>query len=130
MRDKPSAADPYPAYPAYPAPPTAVTRRQPPARPRLAAEYRLRVTLPSGDTFVATVASQAEAVRLGRRMGHSTWAVERRYVGQWMPVTPQLRSAIIEASKAPRREVDPPEVVADTATTSEPDGAVPAEGGH
>jgi hypothetical protein len=51
--------------------------------------------------------SQADAVSRGRRCGHSTWHIERRYVGEWKATTQELRTAIVSVDRPkPRREVD------------------------
>jgi hypothetical protein len=76
-------------------------------RPRLTAEWRLVITLPrSGVICYFPADSQADAVDRGRKCGHSTWHIERRYVSDWKATTIELRNAIVAVGK-PRREVDP-----------------------
>jgi hypothetical protein len=82
-------------------------------RPRLTAEWRLVITLAdSGVICYIPVEGQEEAVRRGRRSGHMTWHIEKRYVGEWKATTQELRSAIVAVDKPkPRREVDPGVVI-------------------
>jgi hypothetical protein len=85
-----------------------------PARPRLTAEWRLVITLRDAALIVhVPAASQADAAARGRKCGHSTWHIERRYVSDWKATTVELRSAIVAVDKPPLRrevELDPVEV--------------------
>jgi hypothetical protein len=80
-----------------------------PAKPRLSVEWRLAITLPTSGLVVCYPAdSQGDAVDRGRKCGHSTWHIEKRYVAEWKPVTVELRNAILAVDRPkPRREVDP-----------------------
>lgn len=83
-------------------------RSSDPAKPRLVAEWALVIELPDAGIAVRKpVASQADAIARGRRCGHATWHIERRYVGPWLPTTPELRTAILDVGRAkPMREFD------------------------
>jgi hypothetical protein len=89
-------------------PPTPDAQRDRAAKPRLSAQWRLVITLAhSGIIVCAHCTDQRDAVERGRRCGHNTWHIEKRYVTPWEPTTAELRAAIVEAHKPrPRREVD------------------------
>jgi hypothetical protein len=72
----------------------------------LIAEWRLVIRMAdSGMLVIIAADSHADATAKGRRCGHGTWHVERRFTTAWEPTTTELRSLVVPADRKLR--VDP-----------------------
>ena len=58
-----------------------------PSRPKLEAEWRVRITLPSGRMLNVSADDEHGARTLVSQFSElSSWLIERRYVTEWAPV--------------------------------------------